>query len=374
MNLSEKDRAIYTHCMNRYKTECRAKGIPIYSPQLGHTCTDQCKQRIYQDYSYPVAICTGSWKIHLCGSTHCKLGELSSNSEYVCPLTGTCLSSLYVEESPYSKDRHGSSVYRARGVITKTTSSTELENGMEKIPSVRKLERVACIQCISSYITLLLTASPKRVAIHKKQIERFYREDIRRFRSLCRGKKYVDVVETHMDILAHIDSMASALNPPATDLTPAQIRTLSLSFCDYYDRLVVVAKERKISLPYTTPKLAVFVASMCDFLSKGVTINKTTIVKKHWWFAFHAPYIKNYGDFEPQFSRSMSKFERVFRDLCNTPNTKEATFNLVYTIPDSFIVQDNVHTTPTRDLQSTAPPTFRAGIASTQKGTVSSIL
>jgi hypothetical protein len=337
-----------------YTQECVDNGRAIYSAQLGHNCTQDCSRRSFTGFPMPVSICRESWMVHLCGQEHCNKYELPSTGGcYVCKLTGLCLDSVYVHYVTYSKQTPGKRIGDSRikmgtqkrskivlGIPSSTVSAVVPKPSTTLSKCLSPIARITCIkQCLRTF----LTDSPERVEIHKSQLKRFYREDIKRFKSARKVGGNVYITDVYTDILEHIRLMGPALNPPATNLTDVHLTILATSFNDYFDKVVAtsarsasVPGHEALLIPSTQRQLEVFTACMCDFLAKGFQIEDTVVIDKDEWFAFHAPHIKDYGGFACMACRSMSKFRRIFQHVCVAPSSERALYNLKYKLPDEF--------------------------------------
>jgi hypothetical protein len=352
-----------------YNQECVASGKAIYSPQLGHKCDGSCTRRHLSGFPMPVSICTLSWMVHLCGQQYCSETELpASGGCYVCRLTGLCFDSEYKHYVTYSKQTPGKRVGGDRikmGSVGPKKKPRVDEDGVVLVSSPKCLSQPARIDRIKYCLKTFLTDSPERVLIHRKQMQRFYREDLKKFRASRRPKEPVGIVDVYLGIVHNIEEMGAALNPPATNLTPVHLDTLAVAFNDYFSRLVDVSaraaitlREEALHIPSTQRQIEVFTACMCNFLAKGFSIEGTVVVTQDPWFAFHAPHIKDYGGFECMGCRPMSRFERVFQNICIAPSSQTVLYSLKFQLPESFT--SRWHRKPSVSMSSSAattPPT-----------------
>lgn len=344
-------RSIKQRAIKLYNLECVSSRKRIYSPQLGHVCTQGCERYHFgKQFSVPVSICVNSWTVHICGERHCDRAEVDhSGGCYVCPLTQLCFSQVLEHHVTHSRSdptkknglHHAPASLLARKKRSADGDSDGDDNPRDAkrgrpVLSPKNLDKVGRYDCIRRCLTLYLTDSPERKEIYRTQLVRFYREDLKMAKTMYRSQENVYISDVFLEIESHIAQMGKLLNPPSTQLSAQHIATIARSFNDYFGVIVAVAGRIGIELTSTERQIKIFTACMCDFLSEGFSISGTSIIDRDEWFAFHTPHVKTYGSFSSQQCRTMSKFVRQFKDICIAPETTSALYELKYTLPESF--------------------------------------
>lgn len=372
-------RAIKQHAMQLYNQECIDTGKSIFSPQLGHKCTNKCPRRYFPQLSVPVSICTNSWVVHVCGKTYCNMAEVDhAGGSYVCPLTQQCFAQILEHHVTHSRTKPTETIGADRVKMDRVARKRVGDNNVSEekrartTVSPKNLDVSGRYDCIKRCLRTYLTDSPERIAIYRTQLERFYREDIKMARTMYRTQEYIRIDQVFLEVENHIAQMGKLLNPPSTQLAAEHIATLATSFNDYYARVMEAAARNKIEMTSTQRQVEIYTACMCYFLAEGFSIGETVIIPADEWFAFHTPHIKTYGNFLNQQCRNMSKFERQFQEICIAPMTNSAFYGLLYSLPESFTSRWqrrprtlSVCSPSSTDSTPPARPTPRARMAAT---------